>query len=388
MMGLYLNALHNQKEDVTAGSASDENYAREVMQLFSIGLYQLNRDGSLVLDAAGKPIETYSNADITGLARVFTGLSWAGSDTSNQRFFSTRQLDYDAQLNPMQGYPQFHSLAEKRFLKVTIPAQKTADTDGDIRIALDALFNHPNVGPFIGKQLIQRLVTSNPSPAYVARVAGAFNDNGQGVRGDLRAVIKAILLDPEARDLGAITTTSGKLREPVLRFVQWMRSFHAQSSNGAFLLDTTADPDTQLAQSPLLSPSVFNFFRPNYVPPNSQASAAGLVVPEAQITNESTVAGYLNFMRNVIDSGIGNFEDRIDIRADYSAEQALAVDPNKLLDRVSLLLGVKLTATTYALISEAVNSVSLTGNNAVSLLNRVKLAIYLVMASPEYIVQN
>jgi uncharacterized protein (DUF1800 family) len=389
MMGLYLNALHNQKEDTKTGRVPDENYAREVMQLFTIGLYKLNLDGSPLLDATSKPIETYSNADITGLARVFTGLSWAGPDTSSQRFFSARRQDYESQIQPMQAYNQFHSVAEKRFLTASIPAQKNADTEGDVRIALDTLFNHPNVGPFIGKQLIQRLVSSNPTPAYVARVARAFNNNGQGARGDMRAVIKAILLDPEARDQPMITAQSGKLREPVLRFVQWLRSFNALSANGAFLLDSTARADTQLAQSPLLAPSVFNFFRPGYVPPNSRVGDAGLVAPEAQITTETSVAGYLNFMRTVINTGVGSkVGGSADIQADYSAELALASEPDQLIARVSLLLATDLSSATRTLIRDAVASVSLATNTESNKLNRVKLAIYLVMASPEYIVQN
>jgi uncharacterized protein (DUF1800 family) len=386
MVGLYLNALHNQKEDVKTGRVADENYAREVMQLFTIGLYQLNLDGSLSLDTNGKPIETYTNADITGLAKVFTGLSWAGADTSTKRFFNGSFLDFSSQLQPMQAYNQFHSTAEKRFLGITLSAQKTADTYGDIRIALDTLFNHPNLGPFIGKQLIQRLVTSNPSPEYVARIASAFNNNGLGARGDMRAVISAILLDPEARDETKVTTQYGKLREPVVRFVHWIRSFNAKSTSGYFSLGTTDRADTQLAQSPLYAPSVFNFFRSGYVPPNSQMGALGLVVPEAQITTETSVAGYLNFMRNVINTGAGTrTNNSSDIQADYSAELALATDPDKLIERISLLLAVKLSPATQTLIRDAVASLNTTDANK---LNRVKLAIYLVMASPEYIVQN
>ena len=385
MMGVYLSTLKNQKEDLVTGRVPDENYAREIMQLFSIGLYQLNLDGSLVLNANGKPIETYTNADITGLAKVFTGLSWAGSDTSSQRFFSNRVKDLENQIKPMQAYNQYHSISEKVFLKVTIPAQKNADTNGDIRIALDTLFNHPNVAPFIGKQLIQRLVTSNPSPSYIARVAMAFNNNGQGVRGDMQAVIKAILMDDEARNPALASPQSGKLREPIVRFVQWLRSFNATSSSGQFLIGATSRPDTQLAQSPLLSPSVFNFFRPNYTPPNGLVGSAKLLAPEAQITTETSVAGYLNFMRNAITSGVGSNKE---VQANYSSELALADDPDKLLERISLLLGVKLNAATYTLIRDAVATISLANNVDANKLNRVKLALYLIMASPEYIVQN
>ncbi len=390
MMGRYLATLGSAKENLATGSTPDENYAREVMQLFTIGLYQLNLDGSNRLDGNGKPIETYSNADVSGLAKVFTGISWSGPDTSNTRFYGGN-ADPDRQIKSMQAYDQFHSISQKQFLGVTIPAQAVATTNADVRIALDTLFNYPNVGPFFGKQLIQRLVTANPSPGYVTRVASVFNNNGAGVRGDLKAVIKAVLLDTEARDLANVTARSGKLREPVVRLVQWMRAFNARSNDGRFLLSTTSDPAAQLGQSPLRSPSVFNFFRPGYIPPNSKSGAVGLVSPEAQITSETSVAGYLNYMRSNISSGIGTSTNSIrDIQPDYSAEIALATDPDKLVDRVNLLLAAgRLSTTARNQIRDAVASVTIgTANPDADKKNRVYLAIYLTMAAPEYILQN
>ncbi len=390
MMGRYLATLGSAKENLATGSTPDENYAREVMQLFTIGLYQLNLDGSNRLDGNGKPIETYSNADVSGLAKVFTGISWAGPDTSNTRFYGG-SADPDRQIKPMQAYDQYHSTSQKQFLGLTIPAQAVATTNADVRIALDALFNYPNVGPFFGKQLIQRLVTANPSPGYVTRVASVFNNNGAGVRGDMKAVIKAVLLDTEARDLANVTARSGKLREPVVRLVQWMRAFNARSNDGRFLLSTTSDPAAQLGQSPLRSPSVFNFFRPGYIPPNSKSGAVGLVSPEAQITSETSVAGYLNYMRSNISSGIGTSTNSIrDIQPDYSAEIALATDPDKLVDRVNLLLAAgRLSTTARNQIRDAVASVTIgTANPDADKKNRVYLAIYLTMAAPEYILQN
>lgn len=390
MMGRYLATLGSAKENLATGSTPDENYAREVMQLFTIGLYQLNLDGSNRLDGNGKPIETYSNADVSGLAKVFTGISWAGPDTSNTRFYGG-SADPDRQIKPMQAYDQFHSISQKQFLGLTIPAQAVATTNADVRIALDTLFNYPNVGPFFGKQLIQRLVTANPSPGYVTRVASVFNNNGAGVRGDMKAVIKAVLLDTEARDLANVTARSGKLREPVVRLVQWMRAFNARSNDGRFLLSTTSDPAAQLGQSPLRSPSVFNFFRPGYIPPNSKSGAVGLVSPEAQITSETSVAGYLNYMRSNISSGIGTSTNSIrDIQPDYSAEIALATDPDKLVDRVNLLLAAgRLSTTARNQIRDAVASVTIgTANPDADKKNRVYLAIYLTMAAPEYILQN
>ena len=391
MMGLYLTHLHNQKENAATGSVPDENYAREVMQLMSIGLYQLNQDGTQRIDAfTGKPIETYTNADVSGMAKVMTGLSWAGPDTSSSRFNGgSASTEPDREIKPMQAYDQFHSISQKQFLGVTIPAQTVGATNNDVRIALDTLFNHPNVGPFFGKQLIQRLVTSNPSPAYVSRVAAAFNNNGLGVRGDMQAVIRAVLLDPEART--PATGTSGKLREPVVRLVHWMRAFGARSADGRFLNGTTTDPASQLGQTPMYAPSVFNFFRPGYIPPNSKVGTAGLVSPEAQITNETSIAGYLNYMRGVVTSGLGTSTAGVrDIQADYGVELALAANPDALIDRVSLLLVAgNLSATTRATIRAAVTSVNIgTSNPAADQRNRVNLAVFLTMASPEYIFQN
>ncbi|MEP7155394.1 MAG: DUF1800 domain-containing protein [Betaproteobacteria bacterium] len=392
MMGLYLSHLKNQKENAATGATPDENYAREVMQLLTIGLYELNQDGSLKLDAQGKPIDTYNNADVSALAKVFTGLSWAGPDTSNNRFGGGGSpVDANKEIKPMQAYSQYHSTSLKQFLGVTIPATTVANTNGEVGIALDRLFNHPNVGPFIGKQLIQRLVSSNPSPAYVSRVAGVFNNNGSGVRGDMKAVIRAILLDPEARATPTAGATTGKVREPIVRLVHWMRAFNARSADGKFLLGTTSDPATQLAQSPMYSPSVFNFFRPGYIPPNSRVGGQGLASPEMQITNETSIAGYLNYMRGVINAGVGTRTGGVnDIQADYTAELALSTNPGALVDRVNLLLtGGNLSPGTRTLIVNAVSTINIgTSNPNADMRNRVNLAILMTMATPEYLFQN
>jgi uncharacterized protein (DUF1800 family) len=391
MMGIYLSHLRNTKENLTTGSVPDENYAREVMQLFSIGLYELNLDGTTKLDAAGKPVETYSNSDVSGIAKVLTGLSWAGPDTSTARFNGSGSArDPNRDITRMQAYDQFHSLSEKKFLGVTIPAttNQAGTTNADLKTALDRLFNHPNVGPFIGKQLIQRMVSANPSPGYVSRVASAFNNNGAGVRGDMKAVIRAILLDPEARNASNISTSDGKLREPVVRLVQWMRAFSVKSTDGRFLLGSLSDPAQQLGQSPMYSPSVFNFYRPGFSPPNSKVGNANLVSPEAQITNETSVAGYLNFMRTAIQQGLGTSTNGVrDIQPNYSAELQLVNDPVALVDRMNVLLaGGKLSSATKTIIVDAVASINPTSDAA--RLNRIYTTIYLTMAAPEYILQN
>lgn len=393
-MGVYLTHLHNQKEN-SSGRVPDENYAREVMQLFTIGLYQLNSDGTLVM-SGGKPVETYTNADVSGLAKVFTGFSWAGPDTSNSRFFNGNSLDPNAWVKPMQGYPQYHSVSAKTFLGTTIPAQGTPNPMASLNTALDTLFNHPNVGPFIGKQLIQRLVTSNPSPAYVARVTAVFNNNGSGVRGDMKAVIRAILLDDEARNATTAQGAAyGKLREPVIRLSNWMRAFNATSPSGRLAIGDTSSPNTALAQAPLKSTSVFNFYRPGYVPPKTNAAANGLVVPEMQITHETSVAGYINYMQGVIPNGpssnSGQSADRV--TSAYTAEIALADTPSALVDRINLLLLANaMKTTTRTQIINAISSISIptSGGTAADTArkNRVYLAIYLAMASPDYLVQK
>lgn len=386
MMGIYLTSMRNQKESGTR--VPDENFAREVMQLLTIGLNELNPDGSLKM-IDNQPVETYTSADISGLAKVFTGWSWAGADKSDSRFYGGN-ADPNRDWLPMQSYPKFHSASEKRFLGATVPAGATPEAS--LKIALDTLFNHPNVGPFIGRQLIQRLVTSNPSPQYIGRVAATFANNGQGVRGDMKAVIRAILLDPEARsDAVLADPRSGKLREPVLRLANWMRAFGAKSTSGRFLMPGSLDdPLNSLGQTAMRSPSVFNFYRPGYVPPNTAIAAAGLVSPEMQITGETSVVGYLNFMRDVIANGTGNTRD---VKTDYGIELTLADTPDKLVDRINLLLMAnQMPASLRGMIINAVNSVAISSSNATSAAtarrNRVHLAVFLTMASPEYLVQK
>ncbi|MEJ6003001.1 DUF1800 domain-containing protein [Paucibacter soli] len=366
-MGVYLNMRGNQKEDAKTGRVPDENYAREVMQLFSIGLLELNLDGS-PKTSGGKPIETYTQSSITELARVFTGWEFDGASASDPGFMR----------KPMVHLAARFSGGAKKVLNVDVPV--TADGPAALKIALDTLANHANVGPFIGRQLIQRLVCSQPSPAYVQRVAAVFNDNGQGQRGDLKAVIKAILLDTEARSPGTGPSV-GKLREPVQRFVQWARHAKLNSPTDLWNIGDLSNPATRLGQSPLRSPSVFNFFRPGYVPPNSPLGAQGVTAPEFQLCNESTVAGYLNFMQNVIANGLG------ELRPDYSADLALAGDAPALVARHALLLaGDGLAAATQASIVAAVQSLS-AGTEA-GRLARVHASLMLVMACPEYLIQK
>ncbi len=395
MMGLYLTSLHNTKEG--PNRTPDENFAREVMQLFTIGLYQLNQDGSVKSDAQG-PIPTYTLDDITNAARVYTGFSWAGPDQTDARFNGTGKSDPNRDITPMQVYPQWHSTSAKSFLGVTIPAG-SVDAKVDLKIALDTLFNHPNTAPFISHQLIQRLVTSNPSPAYIGRVAAAFANNGTGVRGDMQAVIRAVLLDPEARSAAALADpTFGKVREPVVRLAQWMRTFQATSQLGTYYLRDTSDAEASLGQSALTAPTVFNFFRPGFAPPGSDLAAANLVGPELQTLDETSIIGYGNFMQRVVQHGIGsggpaNTGPADLIASGYDALLPLAGDANGLIDQIDLLLSAhQLSSDDKRSISDAVTTVPLTATDPAKLaqakLTRVQLAVYLTMLAPSYLVQK
>jgi len=364
-MGYYLTFAGNRRANPATGSVPDENYARELMQLFTIGLLKLNADGTPQTNG-GVPVETYSQDDISGLARVFTGWNLDSSDNSTP----------DRLRRPMINNASQHETGAKTFLGTNIPAGTAGPQS--LSLALDAIFAHANVAPFISKQLIQRLVTSNPPPAYVARISAVFENNGSGVRGDLKAVVRAILMDVEARnDAIAGTSTAGKLREPIMRLTGWARAFGASSPSGTWPIGDTSSSSTRLAQSPGRSQSVFNFFRPGYTPPNSAIASAGLVAPEFQITNEPSVIAYVNYMAALVANGSGDF------RADYTSISALAADSGALVDEVDILLGAGLGAATRASIRGAVDSVA-----AGATANRVYTAILLTLAAPEYLVQK
>ena len=405
MMGYYLSHLRNQKANAATGRVPDENYAREVMQLFSIGLVELNEDGTARTGAGGATLETYTPADISGLAKVFTGFSWACPDwPDNNCFFggsNNGSSDPDRGFKPMLGYPQYHSTEVKTFLGTTIAAQTTSAPDTSLTTALDAIAAHANVGPFIGRQLIQRFVTSNPSPAYVTAVARAFANNGSGQRGDLKAVVKAVLMNPEAR---TVSDTSGKLREPVLRLSAYLRAFPHSSDTGYWRVGNTDNPGTSLGQTPLRAPSVFNFYRPGYVAPGTQSGARNLAAPELQLASETTAAGFVNTMRDNISAGVGAnngtvngvVRNRRDVQPDFSAELALATDVPGLVARVAERLSYgNLGAAAQSDIATAVATIAIpaaTGSNQAAIdtakRNRVNAAVLLVVATPEFQVQK
>ena len=407
-MGVFLNTKGNQKED-SRGRQPDENYAREVMQLFTIGLYQLNADGTEKRAADGSKLASYTSADVSNLSRVFTGWDLDSSQSVNtllQYSGYTRNIGNTSRMTRrMVLTASRHSTLAATFLGTTI----AANTPGDqaLKTALDTLFNHPNVGPFFGKQMIQRLVTSNPSPAYVGRVAAIFNNNGDGVRGDMKSVFAAVLLDDEARSpVGLSAPTFGKLREPMVRLVQWGRTFGLTSKAGSWKLDEQGNPSDQLGQSPLRPGSVFNFFRPGYVPPSTALAASQQVAPEFQIVNESTVGGYLNYMQDRIRYGFNIDSPTVaehtyntysrDITASYAAELLLVADVPALVNRLNLLMCAgQLSASTRTLMTSALSATALptpTASNAQAVLdarlNRICAGVLMVMASAEYLVQK
>ncbi|MEO1554730.1 MAG: DUF1800 family protein, partial [Pseudomonadota bacterium] len=382
------------------GRMPDENYAREIMQLFSIGLVELQQDGEDVVQN-GAPVEVYTNADVTGLARVFTGLSLSGGDF----FFDLRTLPADAFHTPMQAYPEWHSDLQKSFLGTTIPAG-TGPADS-IDQALDTLVDHPNTAPFLARQLIQRFVTSDPEPDYISRVAAAFASGqytlpngtsvGDGRRGDLSTTIAAVLFDADARDPATRDEDRfGKVREPVLRFIQWARAFDAGTVTPelTFPLWNTSFGGG-LSQAPYKSPSVFNFYRPGYVAPGTETGAAGLTMPELQLVNANSISNYANFMTYFVFAFAANNTDQPEATSfipDYGDELALADDPSALVEHLDLLLAFGSTsAETKATIVTFLEDIPLTDPNDPDYNGpflRVGLGILMMMTSPDYTVQR
>jgi uncharacterized protein (DUF1800 family) len=423
-MGHFLNTRGNQKED-NKGRLPDENYAREVMQLFTIGLYELNLNGSVKIDGTGKKLETYDSDDVSQLARVFTGYDYdpafkdKATHPNNGAPYKVWARGYAR--SPMTLDATKHSNLAVSFLTANI-SSNTAGASA-LKASLDTLFNHPNVGSFFGRQMIQRLVTSNPSPEYVARVASAFNNNGAGVRGDMKAVWTAILLDDEARGAASLASASfGKLREPMLRFAQWARSFGVVSKANSWKLSDLSDSSDKLGQSPMRAPSVFNYFRPGYVPPGTEMAKSEATAPEFQLVNETTTGSYLNYMQERIRLGIRvnnptaalpeyvGGTDALDFEGDYTAllilinnstisDAEAARVAQSLVARLNLLLVAgQLRSATGAEITNAIKAAMLQSGKRITNANTLAMdglrrdliaaAILMVMACPDYLIQK
>jgi uncharacterized protein (DUF1800 family) len=399
LMGRYLGMLQNEKADPRQNTEPDENFAREVMQLFSIGLVELNTNGTPRLDGQGNTIPTYDNTRITHLARALTGWNfgnaarwWDWEDT----------VKLPGLITPMTAWPTYHDTGAKTLLRgANLASGGTAEADLDA--ALDNLAEHPNVGPFLGRHLIQRLVTSNPSPAYVQRVANVFNNNGQGIRGDLGAVVRAILLDPEARDLAlAAADDYGKVKEPMLRLTAIWRAFNAQgqavagpggATTRALLRNRGAGPD--MGQTVMSSPSVFNFYRPNYQP-SGDLRQRGLYAPELQILNEATAISTFNHLHGRLfqmDRDDTSLPATVNdarfytarMRLNLSTEKSLAIAPGALADRLNLLLMAgRMSPAMRRILVESASATSMADHGG----DRVEDMIFLIAASPQFAVQR
>ena len=389
-MARYLTYLRNRKGDERTGRMPDENYAREFLQLFTTGLVELNMDGTPKL-SDGKPIEIFDNEDIVGLAKVFTGLSHKG-----ETFW---KADDDGEYSRLVMFQDKHSELEKSFMGKTIPASTAGDEA--IGQAIEHIFEHPNLAPFISRQLIQRFTASHPSPAYVQRVANAFESGtytsidetqfGTGMRGDLQATLAAILLEERLFEGTAPTPQQGKVREPVLRFVHWARAFdvgNVMAENESWLL-YNAGKNTRLGQQPFQSPSVFNFYRPGFVAPGSATGAMGLTAPELQTVNEGAAIGYANFMLNYVYNTTPTRNDAIDsFVPDYTDEVALADKPNELADHLNaLLLGGRMSPQTKDRIIAVLNEIPIRTDAAEAMddkITRASLAVYMAVTSPAF----
>lgn len=397
-MGNYLSSYRNRKYDPSSGSEPDENFAREIMQLFTIGIHELDINGNVVINPTnGSPKETYTINDVAELAKVFTGLS-AGKtrDGAENNVFNRSVFNCDWTA-PMKMFQDFHEEGEKNFLTASIPPGQSGMQD--INDAIDYLFNHPNTGPFLAKRLIQHLVKSNPSPAYVGRVARTFNNNGSGTRGDLTAVTRAILFDPEARECDYIDTPSnGKLIQPLERFITLFKAFDISTPSGKFFLHDDREYYDNTLQGFNNSPSVFNFFQFDYAEENN-VSPNNLVSPEFQILNTVTSISYVNEIEDALkrfpfnnrtspgngvqvnneDRPVLDFSDELEI---YQNEGIAA-----LLGRMNVLLcRGNLTTETQELIISTVNE-NIANVNNYDDLDAVHDCIYYIMISADYMIQ-
>ena len=394
LMGEWLTYIGNEPADPATGAMPDENYAREIMQLFTIGLVELNQNGTT---RGNTPIETYTQTDVSELSKVFTGLWWADRPFGEDpRGINPRIAERSVDIQRMVMHNEFHDRTRKNFLGASLPGG--ARGNRSIRLALDHLFEHRNVAPFITKQLIQRMTTSNPSNSYVRRVADTFDSGrytlpdgsqvGNGERGDMTAVFAAILFDPHARRASRLDDpTYGKVREPLIRFLHWAR---ASDINRVRVLgdDNFRNGGTDaIGQTPFRSLSVFNFFRPGFVASGTNTANQGLVAPELQIINTATAINYPNFMEDHVmrddgDNWVGSYEDQL----------AFAGNTDALLDHIDLTMtSGRMTNRTRNFIRAAVDDVEVRGNQArrnEALRNRVQIAMLLVVNSQEYNTQQ
>jgi uncharacterized protein (DUF1800 family) len=450
-MGEYLDMKRsgktltvNNPEGAVVKYYPNENYARELLQLFSIGTVMLNLDGTPKLDGAGKPIPSYDESIVKGFAQAFTGWTFAPDkvndpdwnepyrwvntffpngvifpeqstrnalmcaiwsrpmepwlidrwqngpyDVCNRQVEAGQTPNYNTCVKP--SLPPPHETAAKKLLSgITLPANQTPMQDMDA--AIDNIFNHPNVGPFISKQLIQRLTMSNPQSPYVERVAKVFNNNGAGVRGDMKSVIRAILMDPDVRlTMRAEGPLAGKLKEPIVRFAQFLRAFNARAAAGFYELPDLSSPDS-LYQSPLLAPSVFNFYKPDNPLPG-QPTYARVLAPEFQLATANAAAAWADFSDGYMVRGYGSWNQGADagkhIKPDYSAYIPLAQnDPAKLIDELAIvLLNGTISPEFRTQLIRAVTNTPAPDQYTLPV-EKLNVALWLIVNSPEFLIQK
>jgi len=389
-MGIYLSHYRNQKADTLQNIFPDENFAREILQLFSIGLYSLNRNGTIKNDGNGNPIPAYSQEDIRALARVFTGLGAGG--ITQEGVDAGREVDFTIHANlldytdPMAMYDNQHDHEEKvLFGNSVIPENQTGEQDIDM--ALDYIFNHPNVGPFIVRRLIQQLIKSNPSPTYIRDVNEVFEDNGEGVRGDLEAVIKKILLHDEARECAWMEElTNGKLKSPVGRYLQFARVF-AERENQSHFWTSGFTFEYYTNQLPMASPSVFNFYLPDHQP-FGPIYDSNLYAPEFEIHNSATAVGFANEANNwARKKEVFNISTLDYVLPVHSNDlESWAKDPHVLVNNLDVLLCQgRLSNGTRNTIIEAIEEIEF-GPDYLSI--RTEYALFLILISPDFAIQK
>ena len=376
-MGDFLSLKDSKKADDN-GRRPDENYAREIMQLFTIGLVELNLDGTPKL-RGGKPIETYDQETVSGVAQALTGWNY------DKSYNTSTHTDPRFVRAPMVNIPKYHDSRRVSFFGTTVP--EGASGEQALDVVIDTLSSHPNVAPFISKQLIQRFVASNPSPDYVRRVATIFNNSN----GNLETVIQAVLLDDEARripDKGS--PIIGKVREPIIRLVQWVHTFsNRQSISGEWVIKGTSSRQWGLNQSTLQAPSVFNFFNMDYAPNTDAFIKSGIVAPELQLHNETSTVGYVWYIKRAVEKGLCYLDDkeRTEIAPDYSKEMPLHDQPEKLIADLNLILCAgQMSDKTISLITKAMEGIHEKLPDWKK--NRIHAAVLMTMVSPDYLVQK
>ncbi len=413
-MASWLTYLRSSKANQDTGAEPDENFAREILQLFTLGLFELDSGGRLRLGSDGKAISIYDNDDVAQLARVFTGFSY--DDTQYKlNYNKNRSVSH----LPLKIFDEHHSEREKVFLNAYIPENTSGEAS--VSLALDEIFSHSTVAPFITRQLIQRFTDSHPSPEYIERVSQAFDEGrflsangtsfGDGDRGNLQATLAAILLDESQFVESPAAEIQGKVREPLLKFIHFMRAFNVE--NLEFITRTGRIKDLtsvdSLGMAYFESPSVFNFYRPGYVPPLTQAGAMGLTVPEFQIADSSSFYGFIGLMTDFIlerplvrnCSDIANLDSNYQglepcnfangeqpFRPNYDQEVALAANPTLLVDHLNtLLLGGRMAVDVRQEITDVISLIPLEpGSYDTNLRDRVRVAVLMFATAPTYTV--